>query len=490
MAKRFLYFILFLFLLADFGYSFLQYYHTPLDGDLSGGVVPSGEVNPILESPFGLGVVLNNESYANPNRFFCHWIFKEYFNHIPLLLQKFVSPINSVYLASAMAKSVIHIGLVILLGMLISGTRNLLRMDFIVAAALTTPLFQTNGYRSYMGIIDPAITYTFFYALPIAFLLLYFFPFIWHYYHKDKLPPYWALSIFWIPLAVVVTLSGVLNPGIILIVTFLLLIAYFKKQLTLVEEASFLNKGKCVLQNIPGAYWVFLVPISFLSLYSLYIGSHNSIHQLNPFSLWEVYLKIPTGIYKTLYDKLGYSLLLIILAINSLIIYVSFNDQEGKKILRIFKWIGIFSLIYILLLPLGGYRSYRPYVLRYDTIMPITLSLMFVFGTSSLYLLKKLQAKHKKWYIPLLATVLIIFTIADEPEFDKNTCERMALEEISRSPKQIVHLESDCTVLSWGTILEPESSILNAEALKIWNITSDRKLYYSASPGVASQKEE
>lgn len=46
--------------------------------------------------------------------------------------------------------------------------------------------------------------------------------------------------------------------------------------------------------------------------------------------------------------------------------------------INLFKWIGVFSLFYILLLPLGGYRDYRPNVLRHDTILPITLSLIFV----------------------------------------------------------------------------------------------------------------
>jgi hypothetical protein len=58
-----------------------------------------------------------------------------------------------------------------LIAFFISGS--ILKLDFLFAAILITPLFQTNGYRSYMGIIDPATTYTFFYALPTILILIY-----------------------------------------------------------------------------------------------------------------------------------------------------------------------------------------------------------------------------------------------------------------------------------------------------------------------------
>ncbi|MFC1734221.1 hypothetical protein ACFL6I_28290, partial [candidate division KSB1 bacterium] len=153
-------------------------------------------------------------------------------------------------------------------------------------------------------------------------------------------------------------------------------------------------------------------------------------------------------------------------------------NTEGNRILIIFKWIGIFTLIYILLLPLGGYREYRYNVLRYDTIMPITLCLMFVFGISTLHLLKRMSKKQKIWYTPLIVVVLSIFTIADEPQFDKNKCEKLALKEISESKDKTVQLQHDCTVISWEIFHIPEQSELNSQLLNIWRITNEKKLYY------------
>jgi hypothetical protein len=152
---------------------------------------------------------------------------------------------------------------------------------------------------------------------------------------------------------------------------------------------------------------------------------------------------------------------------------------EGKKILTIFKWIGIFALLYILLLPLGGYRDYRPNVLRYDTIMPITLCLFFMFGLSSQYLFKIMTRKQKTWYIPIIVGILLIFTISDKAEFANNKCERIALNEISESNNKIVELNTDCSVISWTKLLKPEDSELQAQLLTIWRMTNDKKLYFN-----------
>lgn len=96
-------------LLADIGYSFLQHLAQPLDGDMAWNIVPANDVKPIFKSPFGLEAILKNKTYPNPNRFFCHWIFREYFLSAPLFLQKFVDPIDSIYLSCAISKTIIQV---------------------------------------------------------------------------------------------------------------------------------------------------------------------------------------------------------------------------------------------------------------------------------------------------------------------------------------------------------------------------------------------
>lgn len=478
MIRKVLYFILFLLFLTDLGYSFKQHLGQKLDGDMAGGIVPANNVKPILESPLGTSVIFKNETYPNPNRYFSHLMFKEYFNSIPLWLQKFTTPIDSVYLSCAIAKTIIQFFIIFFIAMAITGTKNIFRLNFIVAMVLIAPFFQTNGYRGYMGIIDPSTTYTFFYALPSAILLLYFLPFIQQFFHTKNSSIHFIIKILWIPLALIVCLSGPLNPGIVLIFSFLILFSNIKNNFNS-TQGKIITKITTAINLIPKNYLFYLIPISLFSFYSLYIGKYNSINIVNKIPLYELYLKLPKGIYYQFTQKIGFPILFLILFLNTIIIKKHFKSTEGEKILKIFKYIGIFSIIYILLLPLGGYRVYRPYVLRYDTIMPITLSLIFIFGATTLYILKQMKNSQKAWYIPLILSVLLIFTNADKSNFSKNQCEKLALIKISESKDNIVQLNEDCTVISWDKIINPEDSELNAQLLVLWRITKDKKLYFN-----------
>jgi hypothetical protein len=244
------------------------------------------------------------------------------------------------------------------------------------------------------------------------------------------------------------------------------------------------NKGKIkrtvkAIMMIPKSYWFYLFPICLFSIYSLYIGRNNSITIASQIPLMEMYLRLPLGIYYQFTQKLGFPILFLILTINAIIIHNKYKTPEGKEILNIFKWIGIFALSYIVLLPLGGCRGYRPNILRYDSIMPITLCLMFIFGLTTLFLLKNMSNNRRIWYIPVVIGVLFVFTISDEPKFDNNQCEKNALKEISESNDTVVELHHDCSVLAWGTIIKPEDSELNAQLLNIWGVTNKKKLYYN-----------
>ena len=477
MTKRLIPFALILFLLADLGYSFLQHSAQPLDGDMAWNIVPASDVAHILENPFGTGVILKHESYPNPNRFFCHYAMKSYFDAAPLFLQKFTDPVNSIYLSCALVKIVIQIFLIFLLAMAVSGTWNVFSLDFLIAATLVTPFFQTNGYQSYMGIIDRSPTYTFFYALPCAFLLLYFLPFIRQYYHNIKPGNRVLIHILWIPLAIVISLSGPLNPGVVLICTLLLLAGSAYKIVTKQNHQGFFRKMHSIISTIPRNYWFFLMPAAIFSLYSLYLGSYNTNDIHVP--LGELYSRLPAGLYYPFTKKLGFPVIFAILSLNYFIINRNFKTPEGKKILTIFQWMVVFSVVYFLLLPLGGSRDNRPNVLRYDTMMPFTISLIMVFGISALFLIKNLAGKQKKWFLAVVFGVLLLFTINDEALFDKNQCERAALMEISKANGNTVRLPGDCKVLSWKKTATPEESKLNSELLTMWRVTKVNTLYYN-----------
>ena len=479
MIKKIIILLLSALLLGDIGFSFIQHYNTPFDGDMSGGIVPNHDVIPILDNPLGINIFTENTTYPNPNRFFSHWTFYHYFNTLPIYLQNFASPIDSAYLSCAIAKTIVQISIIFLLSFLISG--RIFRFDFLLSAFLITPLFQTNGYSTYMGIIDPSTTYTFFYAMPIILVILYFMPLYFKYINGVEFKAMKYLKYLWIPLALISSLSGPLNPGISLVVSLLVFIFFYFKTYKNLEIKNRYTKLILLIKRIPKDVLFYLIPICVFSLYSLLLGRYNSLNVGNEMPLWDLYLRLPIGIYYLLTQKLGFPILVLILAINSLIIRYKINTPEGKTILKLFKWIGLFALIYILLLPFGGYRDYRPNILRYDTILPITISLVFIFAKTTIFILRHYPIKQKYWYTPLIILVLFIFTNADKAKFDKNDCERKSIQRIAESKEKIVRIDNNCKLLSWEIINNPKDSELNTKLLKKWRIIKEDKLYYQSS---------
>ncbi|MCX6183234.1 MAG: hypothetical protein NT150_15080 [Bacteroidetes bacterium] len=462
MSKRYIIYFLFVALMADLSFSFFQHYTTPLDGDVAGGIIINEDVKKIFEDPFGIGVITKNEMYSNPNRFFVHWTFAEYFKNIPLLLQKITDPINSVYLSCAIAKILIQTMILYLLAFFISGSKNIFKIEFLIAAVIITPLFQNNGYQAYMGIIDQSITYSFFYALPCAFLLLFYKPFFQIYFQKKSPDNSLLGKIFLVVLAIALPLSGPLNPGVVLVLSLLFIF----------------NDPRKKIKEIPPFYLTILILISLVSIYSLYIGRNNSIFIGENVGLLERYSRLPKGLYFIFSARIAWPLILLLIIANSLFIKKYFHNEEGSKLLRTLKWISLFSLLYILLLPLGGYKNYRENIIRYDTFLPVTLCLIFYFGASSVFLIKSFTGKKKTIYLSVIVLFSCIFTFTDKAKFDRNVCEKNALHQLAESKEKIVLINSNCGIIAWGKFTKPEDSRTNCKLLQYWGIIKEEKLYY------------
>ena len=453
----------------------MQHYSMPLDGDMVDGIIPNGDVSQILNDPFGISVITNNAVYSNPNRFFAHWTFFTYFNYVPIWLQNFTNPIESVYLACAIAKILIQVSIMTLLALYITGKRKFFDGEFLIVSILITPLFQINGYRSNMGIIDPSITYTFFYALPCALLLLFYLPFFSDSVNHTQLLSKKRIKLLLFSLGIIIVFNGALNTGVILIITLLFVLnCFFKMSINL----SFDKKTFQAFLITTKTHLFIFIFVSIFSLYALYIGKNNAIFLGKTISIGERYSRIPIGINTVITQNIGYQMLIVFISINLIILFRYYNDSETKKTLRLFGWIGLFVIIYILLLPLGGYKEYRPNILRYDTIMPVTIAFIFIYTKSSYQLLKYLKGKFKMIYLILLIIFSYKFTIADKPEINNNNHEKLALEKISKSNEKVVFIEDNCTILSWEKITDPRKSTSIGQLLKRWKITSDNKEFY------------
>ena len=210
--------LLALVVLLDLWYSGTQHYRQVIDGDLARIILPDEGHSPVLHDPFGLGVLLHQQAYVGPNRFFAHASLYAYMRTMPGWLQAFVSPISSIYLACALFKTALQ---AVLLGLLAayasqaSGADQRWGRTFWLAAALLMPLFQTAGYQGQMGIIDRSITYAFFYAFPLTLLLALLWPFFRAWSDMQPFRMGWFRLTLLLGLVIYLSLHGPIIAGVV-----------------------------------------------------------------------------------------------------------------------------------------------------------------------------------------------------------------------------------------------------------------------------------
>jgi hypothetical protein len=449
----------------------------PLDADLPNCIFSPNYMWKILADPFGYKALFKNVVFPDTNRFIVPLTISTYFRNMPIFLQHFFSPITSVYLSCAIIKSFTQFIILYSLSKAISGFKRIYTKDFLLSALIITPLFQTSGFNRTMGIIDQSITYTFYYALPISFLLIYLL-FFYKAFLINNFKLNVGIQIFLIVLAIILSFNGPLIPGIVVIIFPLIILSYWRIYFERSYQIPLVLKCYSALNKIPRQLLINFSIFCFICLYSLYISfANSSIFASINIPIMERYSRLPIGIYNELMNSIAFPILFLVIIINLLIIKFSIKAIDFVKTLKLIKWICLFSLIYIILLPLGGYRTYRPNIIRYDTFMPVTLGIIFIFGISTFFILYK-SFKFKKLYISFIVAILLIFTIADSPNFEGYNCERNAFEDISTSPNKIVILNCNCSVFDWGKITDYHNSEKQGKALKLLGITKDEKLYY------------
>jgi hypothetical protein len=157
---------------------------------------------------------------------------------------------------------------------------------------------------------------------------------------------------------------------------------------------AFLKRFRNIPTNLSGYFFTAIV----WCLVSIYIGTFN-IENNNEFSLSQRYNLLPMGLAQLFLVDPGLLLLLVMNGLNLILLRSTNPGTSQQNIIKQAWFILFFMLIYLLALPLGGYRSYRPFILRYDTFLPITLMLVFLFARSSLYLITCLKERKWKMYM-------------------------------------------------------------------------------------------
>jgi hypothetical protein len=217
-----------------------------------------------------------------------------------------------------------------------------------------------------------------------------------------------------------------------------------------------------------------------LGLYSFYLGTFNSESSQEIPPILERLELLWQGIIKVLFVVKTTPLPLIGLTVIAFF-FLNKNHKSAafKKLLSITKYISCFGLIYMFLLPFGGHRSYRNFILRFDTMLPITFGIFILFGTSAYLLLKELSSeKSKKLKIAIISLVTIATFIDSISLYPiRNTCERSTLFQLSEATEEPV-LIPDCSIMSWGTINPTKKVSYQSELFYRWNITKKPLIYY------------
>lgn len=463
--------------IIDIVISFYQYYYIPLDGDMSAIIVPSSQFQKMMQDPFGMHALINHEMYMGSNRFFAHWTMKLYFETIPILIQYFNDPITSIYLSCAFAKIITHLLLVLFVWFYCFEKPSIKSHHFILFTLIISSFFQTYGFHNTMAIIDTSITYHFFYAWPMCLLMLFYLPFIFHFYHHKHFHFRPIQQMFSYLLALIMAFNGPLLPAIVTIISFIIAMSLIWTCLKKHEENTFFNYFKHQISLIPKSF-VFLYFFSLMtSIYSLYIGTFNVENLNTKIAILDRYQKLPNGLFKILTENLGWSLIIVITFTN---IYLErkINSLSTFKINRTIKYIGLFILLYLVLLPLGGYREYRPFIIRNDTLIPVTIIILILNGILILNNLHHINQQFKKYYIGFLLFIVVAFNISDSKIPKTNLCEKNALLNISNSKIDTLRLTNDCTVMSWNKIKKSEALHLNSIFLKNVNVIQKNVIFY------------
>ncbi|MBQ9254149.1 MAG: hypothetical protein IJ180_05175 [Bacteroidales bacterium] len=476
MKKKILYILCLCLFFADLYYSFSQHYREPIDGDVPESVLPYDGVKKVFADPFGVKTIQTGEEHMGVNRFFSHYFLYKWFRSVPFAYQKITYPLKSVYLTSATAKIIIQFTLILLIATLVCGGFYYKKLEFVFSCVFASALCQTCGATRSMGLIDPSITYTFFYALPLIFLCLYMLPFIYkEYFHKNLIKNNLIQILYSVFFLFLVAFGGAINSSVALVLIITILIKYFYDYFSQSNDDKTL---KSALRNIPKHYYAFLLPLGVFALYSVFLGSYNPAWK-DLLTLKERYMLLPKGFLNMFVcGKGGFGILFLCCVINVIILKFRYKTQS-KNIIQLFYWICLFSLIYIILLPFGGYRPYRPLIIRYDTIITTSFLLIFYLIFSSLFIYKRLKEERKSVaYSCFIAIIITFFTLIDTPNFDRNKNEKALVKYIQQSNEDEILLPFPATVFSWDVPDSPDYCKAASQLMQLWNITDKEKVFY------------
>jgi len=419
--------ILVLLILLVYLVQFILIKDTRIDGDVMNLMVNNYQQD-ILLHKFGIQNIFSDIKYANSNRyisFLCQHIFFVSFDSVYSIFKSFFPKHEFIYIYIAFAKLLVQFFISILLCQLISIDKSKICLNFLII----TLLVQHFGFYGQFGIIDHSITYLFFYGITMIGHLSQFIILKKYYKNFNLINATVFLGISWLTV-----FSGSINYAIQL-VTIPFLLYYFRK------EKNILLKTTLILS------WFFGI-LSYLVNLQNIEGQDSSVTIIMRYGLA---LK---GLFILIFHHIGWAILLLFL-------YYQFKIYSKNNTLKIDK--GIirsvigFILLYLILIPMGGYRPYRPYIIRYDVIIPISLC---VFGM--IIYLNQFLVSIKNYSKILLLFCLILFGFQFyKIDRNANQEEKKILAEIENSKNLKIKVSKGSKFLAWDKIEPWQKDDLN-----------------------------
>jgi hypothetical protein len=134
-----------------------------------------------------------------------------------------------------------------------------------------------------------------------------------------------------------------------------------------------------------------------------------------------------------------------------------------------------------MLLPFGGCRSYRPYILRSDTFVPVLTVLLFLLPLSSYWVISIMKKKKQFYaYLFFFGLLCIYFLSVDELPVSTNDYEKKAMYFLAEKSKSLDHqvvIPYNCTVVSWSPYDNFEQSRNSSLLLYKYGITKKAILF-------------
>lgn len=424
-------------LIGDILHSTYTFSNIPLDGDVGRISGPVLWYEDVLRDPFGFIAISQDSHYGGAGRFFCHFSCKWWFDDFHHFLSKFLkNPIERIFINSSSFVFVLQIAFVYLAYLYAKGKDAFSWKMFFPIALLSSVFIQFGHFYDCIGIFDRSINYTFFYAFPILVLAIYFYPFFkWHQSEGNyKVPLFWHLLL--IVLAPLLSFSGPLIQPVL----FLIIVVYVGLLMSPLKDYR-LKMNKPLLAQL----FLFLV----LSIYAYYVSKYNSEANFS-IPLLKRYALMIKGIGRLMTWSLAWPYIIAAFGL-SLYLVRKYEVIEWRKLRILLVFVFAFIVAYLFLLPLGGYRSYRPLIVRYDTFLPVTLGVLFLLFYMMYHLFKNLELKVWKWYSLFYLAVVASFFIADRKlQEEANYCQQGYMKQMLMSDSSVVKIPFTCNMLTWS----------------------------------------